>query len=69
MKDNELEILNRGHLIDFLQNKKGNGLTKIATYNCKKNTMVLYEATSNVLLLTQKYIIEYLKEIEVNKNE
>ena len=62
MKDNELKILNRGHLIDFLQNKKGNGLTKIATYNCEKNIMVLYEATSNVLLLYQKYIIEYLKE-------
>ena len=62
MKDNELMISKRGHLIDFLQNKRENVLTKIATYNCKKNTMVLYEATSNVLLLYQKYIIEYLKE-------
>lgn len=69
MKDNELMISKRGHLIDFLQNKRENVLTRIATYNCKKNTMTLYEATSNVLLLCQKYIIEYLKEIEVNKNE
>ena len=60
----ELGTHKRGHLIDILSiTKKGIAHT-IATYNCKKDTLVLYNPQWNVLLEEQIFIRSSLAQMQ-----
>jgi hypothetical protein len=64
----EFHTWKRGHLIDILKPIKGGG-EKIATYNCKKDTLILYKATFNKMITNQLWICASLMQMKSEYEE
>ena len=58
----------RKHLIDIIEVVEGVG-KRIATYNCKTNTLVLYNAILNPILAEQLFICSGLMQMKAEYEE
>ncbi len=66
--NNEFNTYKRKHLIDILKPIKGGG-ERIATYNCKTDKLILYNAPFNPLLYEQIFICASLEQMKQEYKE